>query len=148
MIIRYAEREDLPTIYKLSWAGARELKEVAPERVDPDLLLKWVHKAYSQAPQVLLEKDGEIIGFWGLCTIRAEWSYDLMLADYMFYILPEHRSFKATRLLVKAVKAVADKHQLHLRLCYLFKGDLPLHIRIYHMMGFTVSGLVGFYKGK
>ena len=148
MLVRYARESDLPTVYRMSWAGYKDLKDVAPERVDPDLLWKWVNTAYKQAPQVLLEKDGEIIGFWGLCLTRAAWSYDTLLADYMFYIRPEHRSIKATKALVRAVKDVADQLNLTLRLCYLFKGKLPVHVRIYHMMGFSVSGLVGFYKGN
>ena len=147
MLIRYAEEKDLPTVYKLCWAGQRELKEIIPERVDPDLLWNWILKAYSQAPQVLLEKDGEIIGLWGLCTMQAAWSYDAVLADYMFYVLPEHRSLKATKRLKDAVCSVADQHKLTLRLSYLFTGKMPLHARIFAMMGFTVRGFIGFYKG-
>lgn len=147
-LVRHATFEDLPILFKLAWAGYKELKEIAPERVDPDLLYKWVEKAYSQAPQVLLEKDGQIIGFWGLCLIKAEWSYDILLADYMFYVLPEHRTIKATKQLVRAVCDVADQHGLTFRQCYLFKGNLPLHARIFAMMGFKACGLVGFYKGK
>lgn len=148
MLVRYATESDLPDVYRLSWAGYKELKEILPEKVDPDLLWNWVIKAYRQAPQVLLEKDGEIIGFWGLCLIKAEWSHDVILADYMFYVLPEHRTIKATKQLVKAVCDVADKHKLTFRQCYLFKGKMPVHARIFGMMGFTVRGLVGFYKGN
>lgn len=146
MIVRHATPEDLPTLYKLCWAGYRELSP--PERVDPDLLWDWVVEAFHQAPQLILVKDGQIIGFWGLCFIKAAWSYDRMLADYMFYILPNHRSLKASRLLVQAVKGIADSFNLTFRQSYLFKGKLALHIRIFQMMGFSVSGLIGFYKGK
>ena len=104
MLVRNATIADLPTVYRMAWDGYKELKDVAPEAVDPDLLWNWVLKAHTQAPQVLLEKDGEIIGFWGLCTVRAAWSYDYVLADYMFYILPEHRSMKATKQLKDAVR--------------------------------------------
>ena len=131
----------------MAWDGYKELKEIIPETVDPDLLYEWVNKAYTQAPQVLLEKNGEIIGFWGLCTVKAAWSYETMLADYMFYILPEHRSYKATKTLKEAVCNVADKHKLTLRLSYLFKGEVPLHARIFGMMGFKIRGFIGFYKG-
>lgn len=144
---RYAEQKDLATVYRLVWAGYRELKDVIPDDVDPDLLRNWVNEAYRQAPQVLLEKDGEIIGVWGLCTIKAKWARNYLLADYMLYILPEHRSLKAITTLKKAVCDVADKHNLTLRLSYLFKGKLPLHVRIFTMMGFDVCGLIGFYKG-
>ncbi len=146
-MIRYAKEQDLPQVYKLCWEGYKELKEIVPEKVDPDLLWNWIVKAHSQAPQVLLEKNGEIIGFWGLCTTKAAWSHDLMLADYMFYILPEHRSLKATKQLKDAVCEVADNFNLTLRLSYLFKGKMPLHARIFGMMGFTVRGFIGFYKG-
>ena len=146
MITRYAETEDLPTVYLLAWQGYKELKEIAPEKVDPDLLWQWILKAHSQAPQVILEKDGEIIGLWGLCTIKAAWSHDVMLADYMFYILPKHRSFKATKQLKEAVCSVADKFKLTLRLSYLFKSKAPVHARIFAMMGFSTSGFIGFYK--
>lgn len=148
MLVRYANASDIPEVYRLAWAGYKDLKEIAPERVEPDLLMNWVKKAYKQAPQVLLEKDGEIIGFWGLCLIKAAWSHDVLLADYMLYIKPEHRSFKAIKELTKAVKSYADQSKLTLRLCYLFKGKLPVHLKIFGMMGFSVCGLVGFYKGK
>lgn len=147
MLVRNAEIEDLPTVYRLAWAGYKDLKEIVPETVDPDLLWNWVVKAHKQAPQVVLEKDGEIIGFWGLCTTKAAWSYDFILADYMFYILPEHRSMKATKRLKNAVCDVADSLNLTLRLSYLFKGKMPLHARIFCMMGFTIRGFIGFYKG-
>ena len=147
MLVRNATIADLPTVYRMAWDGYKELKDVAPEAVDPDLLWNWVLKAHTQAPQVLLEKDGEIIGFWGLCTVRAAWSYDYVLADYMFYILPEHRSMKATKQLKDAVCTVADKLNLTLRLSYLFKGKMPLHARIFGMMGFKIRGFIGFYKG-
>jgi len=148
MSTRHAEQKDIAEIYRLSWAGYKELKDIAPEKVDADLLLQWIYKAYAQAPQILLEKDGKIVGFWGLCTIKAAWSHDILLADYMFYILPEHRSIRATRQLVKAVKDVADQSKSTFRQCYLFKGRLPLHARIFAMMGFSACGLVGFYKGN
>lgn len=148
MSVRYADRSDLPEIYTLAWAGYKDLKGVVPEKVDPDLLWNWINTAYAQAPQVLLEKDGQIIGFWGLCTLKAAWSHDAILADYMFYIRPEHRSYKATKALKDAVCEVADKSNLTLRLNYLFKGKLPLHARIFAMMGFKAQGLVGFYKGN
>ncbi len=148
MRVRYANESDLPEVYRLCWAGYKDLKDIAPEKVDPDLLWKWIIKAHKQAPQLLLVDGDEILGFWGLCTVKAAWSYDWVLADYMFYIKPDNRSLKATQKLVQAVKDVADSYNLTFKQSYLFKGKLPVHVRIFNMMGFSVSGLIGFYKGN
>lgn len=144
---RYATYKDLPTVCKLTLEGFRELKETAPESVNPEKLVDWVHEAFNQAPCVLLEKNNEIIGMWGLCTLIPKWSNDPVLGDYMLYIIPEHRSLKAIQILTKAVKDTADSFNLPLRLNYLINDKFDAHKRLFEKMGFKASGIIGIYKG-
>lgn len=136
----------------MAWRGYRELSTIVPEKVEADLLFDWIVEAKRQAPCVLLEKDGKIIGFWGLCTLKPRWSHDVILGDYMFYVYPEHRSMQAVKLLKMAVEAVADHYDLNLKLSYLFVADEPrkkaAHIRLFEKVGFAVIGVMGIYRGK
>ena len=147
MITRHATVEDLPTVYRFAWRGFRELKDSLTEKPDPDLIWKLVLKSHKQAPAVILEDDGEIIGVWGLMTAYPSWSHDYYMADYMLYILPEHRTLKAIKLMVKAVKDIADKHKITFKQHYVIRGSLKLQIRIFMMMGFKVSAICGDYRG-
>ncbi len=148
MKTRHAIPSDLLDVWRLCWKAKKELQSITPETVDPELLMDWIEEAMGQAPCVLLVKDGVTIGFWGLCTCRARWSHDVILADYMFYVLPEHRSMKAVEHLKTAVQAVADQLGLNLQLSYLFTDKKDAHIRLFEKVGFEVHGVMGVYRGN
>jgi hypothetical protein len=146
---RYAELKDLAEVLELTWRGYKELESIAPVKYKPDLLYKEVIlPSWRRAPCVLLEKENQIIGMWGLTTYRVHGSTDSILADYMFYIIPEHRSLKAVEALKKAVISVADQFNLNMKLSYLFTDKKDAHIKLFEKVGFKVTGVLGTYEGN
>lgn len=149
MKTRYAERKELADVLELTWRGYKELEDIAPVTYKPDLIYKdIILPSWHRAPCVLLEKDNEIIGMWGLTTYRVHGSAESILADYMFYILPEYRSIKAVEALKKAVLDVADQFKLNMKLTYLFTDKKDAHIRLFEKVGFRITGVQGVYEGN
>ena len=147
MKVRLANLSDLPKIHELAWAGYEEIDEAAIVPYDKKLFYEEViYPQFFRAPVFILERDGQVIGIWGLTSSRPRGSVHNCIADYIFYIEPEFRSIKATRLLCKAVKDFADQQQLPIRLNYLFNGKLSLHERIFRLMGFKIRGIIGEYR--
>lgn len=113
VIVRYADETDLPQVLGMYMAGLAEIRDMIVEpnaqKCARKVLLSW-----AQAPCVLLEKMGKIIGFAGLCTNKPDYSEQNVISEYMFYIKPEHRSYKAAKMLSDASKDVADKFGLPL----------------------------------
>lgn len=113
MKIRYADEADLPIVLELYWAGLQEIKDhIAPpdlERCADEVLFSW-----SQAPCVLAEKAGEIIGFAGLKTVVPPHSKTAVLAEYMVYVKPESRSSGALKMLSDEVQKISREAKIPL----------------------------------
>lgn len=143
MSVRIAVPEDLLRVSELAAKGLRELGEVP----DVDRVNAKVLEAYEKAPCILYEKD-RIQGMWGLTAFRPYFSNKLMLMDYMFYIEPDYRSFRAAKMMVEAVKKIANDHKIDIELNYMITHSFDKKMRLFEMMGFKKTGLKGVYNGK
>lgn len=147
MITRYAEKDDLPEVYVMYLAGINELhKNSFP--VNESKALDTVIRSWAVAPCILLEKNEELIGFAGLKTTMPEYSDVVLLRDYMFYILPAHRSLKAWRTMCKAVQEVADKFQLDFIGNHKLTDEIPKHERMIKAAGATPWAISAIYRCK
>lgn len=143
MLVRQAENEDLPDVVKLYRAGLSELGL----KYKNDLTQQKVETCYHLAPCFLVVINDNIVGIAGLTLITASHSGDVSLADYMFYILPEHRSLKTLNALVKEVKAFAKAKNFPLRLEFVSNDDEAIKRRLLRMNGFEIKRIVGEYNG-
>lgn len=142
MLIRKAETKDLDDVIKLYRAGLTELGE----KYSDSLTMNKVLTCFYLAPCFLLVIDDKICGIAGLTVITISHSGVAQLTDYMFYVLPEHRSLKTLNSLVKEVKAFAEEQNLPLRLEFISNGDEKLKERLLNMNGFKIGGVIGVYN--
>lgn len=104
-------------------AALEEIKSETVLKISPEKCAKTVLYSWAQAPCVILERAGQIIGFAGLRTFIPAHTDDPALTEYMFYIEPESRSMKAARALSDAVKAVSDKFKIPLMFTHYLNGS-------------------------
>ncbi len=125
--VRYADEEDLPQVVRMYITA---LHEIDGDKYKLNLVkcARVVWESFVKAPCILIEKSKEIIGFCGLRTGVLEYSDDAYISEYMFYIKPEHRSYKTARVLSKAAQSVADKFKLPMYFTHLI-GDKPVEVR-------------------
>jgi Acetyltransferase (GNAT) family len=145
MITRYAELEDMPQVYVLYLEALRELNEPHDESDALDFMLL----CYTKAPCIILENDGNIVGFAGLNLFAP--LYDtkrLELHEYMFFITPEYRGIKAWRTLARAVQAVSDKFKVNFVGVHVLSGDIKNHTRLIRMAGATPKAIISVYEAK
>lgn len=138
---RYAEFEDLETVFGMYMAALSDIKEYV-QKPNPDKCRNVVYHSWAAAPCVLVEKDGEIAGFAGLSTATPEYSDEPFLREYMFYIKPEHRSAKIARYLSECVKEVAKKFNLTLMMSHMVSGhDVAKKDKFLKRWGYDVVSL-------
>lgn len=146
-LIRYAEADDLPVVAELCIMGLQELSGELPCKVSADKLLNSILTYWACAPCILLENNSEIVGFYGLTTYYPYYSEDAVLGDYMLYIKPKFRSYKAARALSHAARDVADKFKLVLDLNFVTPGNFQTKARFLENMGAQVIGVKAIYRG-
>lgn len=142
-MIRKATPKDIPHILRLYKAGLEELGLKYSE----SLLLNKVVTSYHLAPCFLLDIDG-VVGFAGFTMVTESNSGQEVMADYMFYVEPEHRNMKELSKLVGAAKDFAKGHGFPLRVEFILNNDEELKRRLLKMHGFDVALLVGVIDGK
>jgi len=147
MITRYAEKDDLPEVFVMYLAGIKEIQEHSFP-VNESKALDTVIKGYNSAPCILLEDNGELIGFAGLKTTMPDYSDVVLLRDYMFYVHPDHRSLRAWRMMCKAVQDVADKFQLDFIGTHKLTDEIPKHERMIRSAGATPWAISAIYRCK
>jgi hypothetical protein len=143
MITRYAEFEELPLVFAMYVEALEEIGEKVVEQKALDMVVK----CWSKAPCILLEKDGEIVGFSGLNTMDIPYNDMVVLRDYMFYIQPAHRGIRSWRTLCKAVKDVADNFKIPFVGEHLLTGDYNHHLRLIRMAGAKPRAIQAIYGG-
>lgn len=142
-MIRKATTKDLDDVIKLYRMGLTELDESYSD----SLTMNKVLTCFYLAPCFLLVINDKICGIAGLTVITTSHNGDASLSDYMFYILPEHRSLRTLNSLVKEVKAFAKEQNLPLRLEFVCKNDEKLKERLLIMNGFKINSVTGVYNG-
>jgi hypothetical protein len=148
MMTCYADIQDLPKVAELCMLGLQELKNECSSNLDEEKLLDSIMTFWACAPCILLKKNDEIIGFYGLTTFKPFYSDDTVLGDYMLYIQPEHRSYKAARMLSIAARDVANKFKLVFDLNFITAANINTKARFLEGMGAKVIGVKGAYDGR
>jgi len=148
MKIRYATFEDLHKVIDLCIMGLDELSvnphvTVSREKLTSKIISNWEH-----APCILLENGSDIIGFHGLTTYKPFYSNDAVLGEYMLFIMPQFRSYKAAKMLSIAARDVADRFGLLLEINFVTPADRDLKARFLENMGAKVIGIAAVYDGR
>lgn len=144
----YADFQDLPRIAELCRMSIDELGLSEFANIDDDRLISSIIFNWASAPCIILKKEGNIIGFYGLTTYRPFYSEETVLGDYMLYIVPEHRSYKAAKALSKAAAKFADEKKINLDLNFITNRPAAAKARFLENMGAKITGVKGVYYGK
>lgn len=142
-MIRIATPADFEDILELYKAGLEELGFKYKE----DLLKIKIVNSYKLAPCFLVVMNDKICGMAGFTVVTTSHDGVASLADYMFYIKPEHRNIKTLDALMKTIKEFAMTHGLPVRLDFFISKSLKSHKRLLERYGFKVSALLGVYNG-
>lgn len=150
MRIRYADLDDLPAVSEMCIMGLKELSAATPCAVSEGKLLDSIINHWAHAPCILLEDDEGLAGFYGLTTYVPYYSNDAVIGDYMLYIKPEKRSYKAAKMLSIAARDVADKFGLPLDLNFMLSqsSDIKTRGRFLENMGAKITGIKAVYHGR
>jgi len=137
--IRYAEFDDLETVLEMYMTALAEIKENVC-KPNPEKCRNTVYFSWAQAPCILLEKAGQIVGFAGLKTVIPEYSDEPVLREYMWFIKPKHRSYKALKLISDSCQAVSDKFKIPLFMSHMvFDMDIPMKDKVLKRWGYKTS---------
>lgn len=140
MNIRLATEYDFKTILNLCLERAKEAEfDLLPEP-DEQAILRGIARNYHLAPCLLLEDDGEVIGFAGLTMTTFFWSDEKHLSDYMIFIKPEHRNWNVANLLYSAIIEFANLHGLPLHISYICLDRHDARLRMMKRLGFKHTG--------
>lgn len=123
----------------------RELNEPHDEKD----ALEFMLFCWAKAPCIILEDDGNMVGFAGLNVFAP--SYDksrLELHEYMFYIKAPSRGIRAWRVLCKAVQDVSDKFNLTFVGEHRLQGNIKHHERLIRMAGAKPKAIISVYGEK
>lgn len=142
---RYAEKDDLPSVYVMYLEALKELNEPHDEKD----ALEFMFYCWSKAPCIILEDGANIVGFAGLNVYAP--AYDrkrLELREYMFYVSPSYRGIKSWRVLSKAVQKTADKFNLTFVGEHRLTGSIKHHERLIRMAGAKPKAIISVYGEK
>lgn len=119
---RHALFGELPLILEYYLAALDELKA---ERLTPNInkCAEEVLRSFKSAPCIVLEDDsGDVFGFAGMRCVSPQYSDEAYLEEYMFYIRPDKRSYKAAKTLSDAVQELSEKTGLELFMLHGLQG--------------------------
>lgn len=142
-MIRQATAKDIPIILDLYEKGLRELGET---EILESLLLQKVVNSFHLAPCFLLVIDDNVVGIAGFTVVTTSHNGVASLADYMFYVSPEHRNIKNLSELINAAKDFATDKNISIRIESLANNDEDLRKRLFTMHGFRVLSVTGVYN--
>lgn len=144
-MIRKATAADIPYILALYKEG---LDELGIDDYIESQMVKKIVNSFHMAPCFLLLENANIVGMIGLTIVTISYNGVASLADYMFYIKPEHRNFKSLNELVKKAQAFADEHNMPLRVDFIINGRKEAKERLLQMNDFELYSLAGLYNGR
>ena len=142
-MIRIAENKDIDDIFRLYKASLEELGENYQE----SLILNKIVTCFYLAPCFLVVIDDKIVGMAGFTSVTSSHTGDVSLADYMFYIEPEHRNIRTLDALMDAIKGFAVENKFSIRLDFILNNDLLAKQKLLERYGFKVLVLAGVYNG-
>ena len=143
-MIRQATASDFPRIFELYKAGLEALGLKYKE----SLLKKNIAVCYQLAPCFLVVKNDNIVGMAGFKLVTTSHDGVASLADYMFYIMPEHRNIKTLGALLDKIKDFAVTHNFPVRVDFQTNVSIEARERLLTRFGFKVSSISGVYNGR
>lgn len=138
--IRTATPLDFSNILDLCLLRAKEFDFENFPKPDSDVLLTNIARNYNLAPCLLLEENGELIGFAGLTLSTFFWSDKPYLSDYMIFIKKEHRNMNVANILYSAIIEIANLHGLPLHISYICLDRHDARLRMMKRLGFEHTG--------
>lgn len=144
----FAALEDLPFVAEMCIMGVEELGSALPCRVSSEKLLGSILKFWANAPCILLKNGSEIIGFYGLTAYKPFYSEDAVLGDYMLFILPKFRTYKAAKMLSLAARDFAKSKAMCIDLNFITPAKALVKARFLENMGAKITGVKAVYDGR
>lgn len=110
LTIREANQFDTLSVLGLAFSYREEATTWDTFSIDYAHLSCYINAATLAENQVihLLCDDGRVIGGMWSCVLPQVWTPDIIGSDLFLYIIPEGRSFKGARMLVKAAEEWAS----------------------------------------
>jgi len=145
MEVRKATPQDIPYILDMYKKGLNELGFTDWKE---SLLVKKVTESFILAPCFIMVKNDIVIGMAGLTIVITSHNGVATLADYMFYVEPEHRNITNLGGLTDKIKSFSDETGMPVKLEFLaLNNDEKLKSRVLNMHGFDVFSVTGVYDG-
>lgn len=146
-MIRFAELSDLPRVFELCMIALQELGQRLPVSINGEKVADSVLENWACAPCFVLEKDGQIEGFYGLTAYYPFYSDKAVLGDYMLYLTENHRNYKNLASLSRAARDFADEKQMGLELNFITDSKHATKARFLENMGAEIVGVKAIYRG-
>lgn len=147
-MIRFAELKDLPCVFELCMMAMEELKDRLPLDVNAEKLSNSILDNWVKAPCFVLEKNNEIVGFYGLTIYTPFYSNNQTLGDYMLYLNPENRTYKNLSRLSRAARDFAEEKGLPIDLNFITQSSQEVKARFLEKMGAEIVGVKAVYRCK
>lgn len=147
-MIRFATLNDLPKVFELCMMAMEELKDRLPLSLSAEKLSNSILDNWALAPCFVLEKDGQIEGFYGLTAYKPFYSEQATLGDYMLYLTPSHRNYKNLSKLSKAARDFANEQKMPIDLNFIANSKQDLKARFLENMGAEIIGVKAVYRGQ
>jgi len=91
---------------------------------------------------VAVNEEKQLIGSVGGMVSQDWWSEEKFLADYWFYVRPQHRKGNVALKLIKNFIKMANDAKLPVRLGHVFSGDLDRKDKFFERLGMVKAGSV------
>jgi hypothetical protein len=147
-MIRFAELNDLPRVFELCIMAMDELKDRLPLSLNVEKLSNSILDNWAKAPCFVLEKNGQIEGFYGLTVYVPFYSTEATLGDYMLYLTPSNRTYKNLSGLSKAARDFANERKMPLDLNFITQAKQDTKARFLEKMGAEIIGVKAVYRGQ
>lgn len=147
-MIRFAELNDLPRVFELCMMAMEELKDRLPLSLSAEKLSNSILDNWAKAPCFVLEKNGQIEGFYGLTVYVPFYSTEATLGDYMLFLTPSHRNYKNLTKLCKAARDFANERKMPLDLNFITNAKHETKARFLENMGAEIIGVKAVYRGQ
>lgn len=142
-MIYQATVEDLPEIiaYSLNIPKEHGFENFPP--VDIIKVNNWFFEKWLESPIFVFKgKDGKIQGFVGTQITEFWWSNKRVVNDFIFYVLPEHRSLKVFNELLRALRDFGKLNDLPVVCNFMSNDRHEIKEKAFERQGFKKSGMI------
>jgi GNAT superfamily N-acetyltransferase len=144
-MIYAATREDLPKIIKMALNIPEEHGFENLPSVDIIKVTEVFHGNWLKSPIFVYKEDDKILGFVGTIVDSFWWSTEPVLADFVFYVDPKHRSLKVTNALIEAMKDFAKLNKMPVVTHFMSNERTETKEKMFERKGFKKIGFTASY---